>query len=154
MGIQVILADDHESLRAGFRSILESDADIEVISEAGNGGDTVAQVAALKPDVVVMDVAMPGINGVDATREITGSTQGVKVLALSGHNDGFFVKGMLEAGARGYLLKDAAVEELVGAVKSTSARRWSIRSPTAFSAPCRNCMRAAKNSSNCSTRSR
>ena len=118
MGINVILADDHESLRAGFRGILESSADIEVISEAGNGRDTVAQVVELQPDVVVMDVAMPGINGVDATREIMNSAPAVRVLALSGHNDGFFVKGMLEAGAKGYLLKDAAVNELVTAVNT------------------------------------
>lgn len=123
MGIKVILADDHESLRAGFRQILESAPGIEVIAEAGNGRDTVLQVAGMQPDVVVMDVAMPGINGVDATREITVSAPGVKVLALSGHNDGFFVKGMLEAGARGYLLKDAAVTELVGAVQTLSEGR-------------------------------
>lgn len=123
MSIKVILADDHESLRAGFRGLLESAADIEVISEAGNGRDTVAQVTELQPDVVVMDVAMPGINGVDATREITELAPNVTVLALSGHNDGFFVKGMLEAGAKGYLLKDAAVTELVTAVKTLSEGR-------------------------------
>ncbi len=123
MTIKVILADDHESLRAGFRGILETADDIEVVSEAGNGRDTVIQAAELQPDVVVMDVAMPGINGVDATREITESAQQVKVLALSGHNDGFFVKGMLEAGALGYLLKDAAVTELVGAVRALAEGR-------------------------------
>ena len=123
MSIKVILADDHKSLRAGFRGILESADGIEVISEAGDGLETVAQVAELRPDIVVMDVAMPGINGVDATREITASAPGVKVLALSGHNDGFFVKGMLEAGARGYLLKDAAANELVPAVKSLAEGR-------------------------------
>jgi len=123
MSIRVILADDHESLRAGFRGILESAAGIEVIAEAGNGRDTITQVTAMQPDVVVMDVAMPGINGVDATREITGSAPRVRVLALSGHNDGFFIKGMLEAGARGYLLKDAAVDELVTAVQTLSDGR-------------------------------
>jgi signal transduction histidine kinase len=123
MSIKVILADDHENLRAGFRGILESAAEIEVVSEAGNGRDTVAQVSQLQPDVVVMDVAMPGINGVDATREITEIAPNVRVLALSGHNDGFFVKGMLEAGAKGYLLKDSAVNELVTAVKALSEGR-------------------------------
>ncbi len=123
MSIKVILADDHVNLRAGFRGILESAADIEVVSEAGNGRDTVAQVTEMQPDVVVMDVAMPGINGVDATREITMTVPGVRVLALSGHNDGFFVKGMLEAGAKGYLLKDAAVNELVTAVQTLSEGR-------------------------------
>ena len=123
MGIKVILADDHENLRAGFRGILESEQDIEVISETGNGRDTVERVVEMQPDVVVMDVAMPGINGVDATREISESAPQVRVLALSGHNDGFFVKGMLEAGARGYLLKDAAVDELVTAVQSLAQGR-------------------------------
>lgn len=129
MSIKVILADDHESLRAGFRGILESAPEIKVIAEAGNGRDTVTRVAELQPDVVVMDVAMPGINGVDATREITGSAPDVRVLALSGHNDGFFVKGMLEAGARGYLLKDAAVTELVTAVQTLAEGRIYV-SPT------------------------
>lgn len=123
MGIKVILADDHETLRAGFRGILESADNIEVIAEAGNGRDTIDQAAELKPDVVVMDVAMPGVNGVDATREITRCAADVRVLALSGHNDGFFVKGMLEAGARGYLLKDAAVSELVAAVQALAEGR-------------------------------
>ncbi len=123
MTIRVILADDHQSLRAGFRGILETADDIEVVAEAGNGRDTVVQAAELQPDVVVMDVAMPGINGVDATREITESASQVKVLALSGHNDGFFIKGMLEAGARGYLLKDAAVNELIGAVRALAEGR-------------------------------
>ena len=123
MRIKVILADDHEALRAGFRSLLESAADIEVIAEAGNGRDTVEQVSVLRPDVVVMDVAMPGINGVDATREISASAPQVRVLALSGHNDGFFVRGMLEAGAKGYLLKDVAVSELVVAVQTLAEGR-------------------------------
>lgn len=129
MGIRVIIADDHEGLRAGFRGILESDDNIEVISEAGNGRDTVNLVSELQPDVVVMDVAMPGINGVEATREITRSAPEVRVLALSGHNDGFFVKGMLEAGARGYLLKDAANSELAAAVQTLSEGRIYV-SPT------------------------
>lgn len=123
MSIKVILADDHESLRSGFRGILESSGDIEVVSEAGNGRDTIDLATELNPQVVVMDVAMPGINGVDATREISRCAPDVKVLALSGHNDGFFVKGMLEAGARGYLLKDAAVNELVMAVQSLAEGR-------------------------------
>ena len=123
MTIRVILADDHESLRTGFRGILETADGFEVVAEAGNGRDTVIQATGMQPDVVVMDVAMPGINGVDATREITESADGVKVLALSGHNDGFFVKAMLEAGARGYLLKDAAVDELVAAVRALADGR-------------------------------
>jgi len=123
MPIKVILADDHEKLRAGFRGILEAAPEIEVIAETGDGRDTVERAAELQPDVIVMDVAMPGINGVDATREITRSDSPPRILALSGHNDGFFVKGMLEAGARGYLLKDVAVAELVIAVKTLAEGR-------------------------------
>ncbi len=123
MPVKVILADDHPSLRAGFRGILLSAADIEIVAETGDGRETVERAGELLPDVVVMDVAMPGTNGVEATRAITETAPSVRVLALSGHNDGFFVKGMLEAGARGYLLKDGAVDELVGAVRTLADGR-------------------------------
>ncbi len=123
MSVKVILADDHASLRAGFRGILQSAADIEIVAETGDGREAVERAAELGPDVVVMDVAMPGINGVEATRAISQTAPAVRVLALSGHNDGFFVKGMLEAGARGYLLKDVAVDELVNAVRTLADGR-------------------------------
>ncbi len=123
MPVKVILADDHASLRAGFRGILQSDADIEVVAETGDGRETVERAGELTPDVVIMDVAMPGTNGVEATRAIIEIAPSVQILALSGHNDGFFVKGMLEAGARGYLLKDVAVDELVDAVRTLAAGR-------------------------------
>ncbi len=123
MPVKVILADDHASLRAGFRGILQSADDIEVVAETGDGLETVARAGDLEPDIVIMDVAMPGINGVEATRAIGETAPSVRVLALSGHNDGFFVKGMLEAGARGYLLKDVAVDELVTAVRTLADGR-------------------------------
>ncbi len=123
MPIKVILADDHPGLRAGFCGILQGADDIDVIAETGDGRETVARAGELEPDVVVMDVAMPGINGVEATRAISETAPAVRVLALSGHNDGFFVKGMLEAGARGYLLKDVAIDELVDAVRTLADGR-------------------------------
>lgn len=116
MPIRVVLADDHNILRAGLISLLKSSDKIEVIGEADNGRDTVALARKLEPDIIVMDVAMPDMNGVDATRKIAQLAPDVSVLALSGHSDGVYVKGMLEAGAKGYLLKDAAAEELVTAL--------------------------------------
>lgn len=118
MAIRVILADDHSILRAGLRSLLQTSAKVEVVAEADNGRDTVSLARELEPDVIVMDVAMPDMNGVDATRKIAQLVPQVRVLALSSHNDGAFVKGMLEAGARGYLLKDAATAELLTALNS------------------------------------
>ncbi len=123
MTIKVLLADDHASLRAGFRALLEATDEFEILAETGSGDEAVAQVSELAPDIVVMDVAMPGINGIEATREIIAGTSSVRVLALSGHNDGIFIRQMLEAGARGYLLKDVAATELVPAVKAVSSGR-------------------------------
>lgn len=118
MSIKVILADDHNILRAGLKSLLETASNIEVVGEADNGRDTVTLVRQLDPDIVVMDVAMPDMNGVDATSKIAQLAPGVRVLALSGHSDGVYVKGMLEAGAKGYLLKDAATTELITALNT------------------------------------
>jgi len=118
MATRVILADDHKILRAGLISLLKSARDFEVVAEACNGRETVNLVRQLIPDIVVMDVAMPDMNGVEATRKITRLVPQVRVLALSGHDEGVFVKGMLEAGAKGYLLKDAATDELLAALKT------------------------------------
>ena len=120
MPIRVILADDHNILRAGLKSLLESFDDIDVIGEANNGRDTIALARQLDPDIIVMDVAMPDMNGVDATQRIAQLTPGIKVLALSAHSDGVYVRGMLEAGAKGYLLKDAATAELETAIRSVA----------------------------------
>lgn len=123
MAIRVILADDHTILRAGLKSLLQASLGVTVIAEADNGRDTVALARELEPDIVVMDVAMPDMNGVDATRKIAQLVPQVRVLALSSHNDGAFVKGMLEAGARGYLLKDAAANELMTAFSAVHGGR-------------------------------
>lgn len=123
MSIKVLLADDHKILRAGLKSLLESEGNIEVIAEAENGRETIALVKKYAPDVIVMDVAMPDMNGVDATRKLVQLIPKVKVLALSGHPDGVYVKGMLEAGAKGYLLKDVASEELILAINTVAKGR-------------------------------
>ena len=121
--MRVILADDHTILREGLASLLRASPDIEVVAEAENGRETVRLARELEPDVVVMDVAMPDLNGVDATRKIARLSPRIKVLALSSYGDAVFVRGMLAAGAKGYLLKDAAMTELRSALLAVQQGR-------------------------------
>ena len=123
MNIKVILADDHQILREALRALLAKEPDITVVGEAGNGRQSVQLARTLHPDVVVMDVAMPDMNGIDATRKITSVAPGTRVIALSMHSDKRFVKEMLRAGASGYLLKDCAMEELVLAIHAVMAKK-------------------------------
>lgn len=118
---RVLLADDHKILRQGLRTLLEQEEDIQVVGEADNGRLSVKLTAELAPDVVIMDVAMPDLNGIDATRRITEAEPKARVLALSMHSDGRYVRGMLQAGARGYILKDCAAEELTRAIRTVMA---------------------------------
>ncbi|MEM1188347.1 MAG: response regulator transcription factor [Pseudomonadota bacterium] len=118
MPATVVLADDHRLVREGLRSVLADASDIEVVGEAENGRDSIALVRRLKPSIIVMDVSMPDLNGIDATRKIVETGLETRVLALSGHRDEMFVKGMLQAGASGYLLKDCASEELLTAIRT------------------------------------
>jgi two-component system response regulator NreC len=121
MSIRVLLADDHRIMREGLRSILEKEAGMEVVAEAVDGRRTVELARELSPDVVIMDISMGGLNGIDATRQITAGNDDVKVLALTMHSDEQFVAQMLAAGASGYLLKDCAAEELSRAVRAIAA---------------------------------
>lgn len=118
MGIKVILAEDHHIIRQGIRSLLDKEFGIEVVGEAEDGRETVRLAKELQPDVVVMDVSMPNLNGIEATRKICEEYPDVKVIALSVHSDEQFISGMLTAGAYGYLLKDCVLEELVKAIKT------------------------------------
>jgi DNA-binding NarL/FixJ family response regulator len=118
---RVLLADDHKILRQGLRTLLEQEEDIEIVGEADNGRLSVKLAGELAPDVVIMDVAMPDLNGIDATRRIMETEPRTRVLALSMHSDGRYVKGMLQAGARGYILKDCAAEELTRAIRTVMA---------------------------------
>lgn len=118
---RVLLADDHKILRQGLRTLLEQEKDIQVVGEADNGRLSVELTGELAPDVVIMDVAMPDLNGIDATRRITEADPRTRVLALSMHSDGRYVRGMLQAGARGYILKDCAAEELTHAIRTVMA---------------------------------
>ena len=121
MTTRVLIADDHQILREGLKSLLEKEPDIEVIGEASNGRGAVALARELEPDVAIMDVAMSDMGGIEATRQITAKTPGVKVIALSMHSDRRFVAGMLGAGASGYLLKDSAFDELAHAIRTVIA---------------------------------
>ncbi len=121
--IRIVMADDHQIVRQGVRSLLASEPDMEVVGEADNGRDTLRLVQQLSPRVVVMDISMPDLNGIEATRQILAESPGVKVVALSMHSDSFFVLNMLKAGASGYLLKDCAVEELVKAIRTVVAHK-------------------------------
>ena len=129
MSIRVLLGDDHQIVREGLRILLEKEPDIEVIGEAKDGHSTVELARKLKPQIVVMDITMPDLNGIEATYEITKEVPGVKVLALSMHVDKRFVEKMLKAGATGYLPKDCAYEELVRAVHTVASNETYL-SPT------------------------
>jgi DNA-binding NarL/FixJ family response regulator len=119
--IRILLADDHAVVRRGFQMILAEQPDMEVVGEAGNGREALELAATLKPDVVVMDVAMPELNGIEATRRMADHAPHARVLALSMHKDSVYVREILRAGARGYLLKDAAPADLVSAVRAIAA---------------------------------
>ena len=118
--MRIVLADDHQIVRDGLRALLEKETDMEVIAEAEDGQSAVKLTAELKPSVVVMDIGMPDMNGIEATRQIVASHPDVKVIALSMHSDKRFVGGMLKAGASGYLLKDCAFGELANAIRAVT----------------------------------
>ncbi len=118
--IRILLADDHSLVRHGFRMILSAQPDMEIAGEAGNGKEAVELAQKLKPDVVVMDVAMPELNGIEATRRLIELSPRTRVLALSMHKDAVYVREILRAGARGYLLKDSADADLIAAVRAVA----------------------------------
>lgn len=126
--IRVLLADDHTILRDGIRALLVDQADIEVIGEAEDGLSTVKMVGKLKPDVVIMDIAMPLLNGLEATRQIQRDYPQVKVLILTMHDNEEYIRQVLAAGALGYVLKDAAAHDLLGAIRAVQ-RGEAVLSP-------------------------
>ena len=120
MELKILLVDDHVILREGLRALLEKDPELIVAGEAGNGVEAVRLAAELQPDLVIMDLSMPVMSGIDATREITRKHPQIKVLALSMENDRTFVVEVLKAGATGYLLKETAFAELLEAVHTVA----------------------------------
>mgnify|MGYP006290321901 CR=1 FL=1 len=118
---RVIIADDHKIMREGLRSLLEEADDIDIVAEAEDGRTAVEAAKEFRPHLVVMDVGMPDLNGIEATRKILDEIPNVKIIALSMHSDRQYVGGMLEAGAAGYLLKDCAFDELQQAVRTVLA---------------------------------
>jgi two-component system, NarL family, invasion response regulator UvrY len=121
--IRVMFVDDHAMVRAGYRASLASCADIEVVGEAGNGEDGVRLARELKPHVVLMDLHLPGISGLEAATRIVAVDPGCRIIALTGHNDSPFPRKFLEAGASGYVTKDGPVDELIQAIRVVAAGR-------------------------------
>ena len=128
MSIRILIADDHQIVRNGLRSLIEKEPDIEVIAEADNGRTAVRIALELAPDVVIMDIAMPDLNGIEATRQIIAALPGTKIIALSMHADKRYVMEMLKAGASGYILKDNAYEELANAIRTALGNRTYLSS--------------------------
>jgi DNA-binding NarL/FixJ family response regulator len=118
---RILLADDHAVVRQGFKLILNQQLDMEVIGEAGQGNEAVRLTGQLRPDLVIMDIAMPEVNGVEATRQIKENYPECKVLILSMHKDAVYVRETLRAGAKGYLLKESIDQDLVKAVRAVAS---------------------------------
>lgn len=120
MTTRVLICDDHTLVRDAIRGLLEQQPDIEVVAEAADGADALELAATLAPDVVVIDIGMRGMSGIEATRALAASAPEVKVLAVSMHTEREFVAEMLKAGARGYLVKDDALEDVLTAVRTVA----------------------------------
>jgi DNA-binding NarL/FixJ family response regulator len=123
MAITVLLVDDHRMLREGLRAVLNRECDFEVVGEAGNGLDALKRVAQQRPQVVVMDVSMRDMNGIEATRRIIARYPKIRIVALSAYSDKRYVMEMLGAGALGYVLKETAADELCRAIRAVTQNR-------------------------------
>src|SRR5687767_6314523 len=120
MAHRILLVDDHALMREGLRAILEADGTMDIVCEASNGREALEMAALLKPDIIVMDVGMPHLNGFEATRQVSTVSPSSRVVALSTHSDKRYVLAMLEAGARAYVVKSSAGEELMRAIQTVS----------------------------------
>ena len=118
MSTQILIVDDHRLLRDGLRSMLEAEPDFEVVGEAETGRDAIRLSKELSPEVILMDIGMRDLNGIEATRQITSMYPEIRVVALSTHSDKRYVIGMLDAGAGGYVLKDSAYDDVALAIRS------------------------------------
>jgi len=131
MSIKILLADDHQIMCDGLSNLIEKQTNMEVIAVVDNGRKAVRLAKEMNPDVVIMDVTMPELNGIEATRQISAEISSVKVIALSMHSDKRFVAKMLSAGASGYILKECAVKELVEAIHAVVTNRRYLSSKVA-----------------------
>lgn len=129
--IRLLLADDHLLVRSGMRRLLDETADLEVVAEAGSGEQALELARELAPDVVLMDLKMPGMGGLEATRRLLAAHQGLKVLAVSMYSEAPYPNRLLEAGASGYLSKDSAADEVVAAVREVAAGRTYVAASVA-----------------------
>jgi two-component system, NarL family, response regulator NreC len=123
VNIKVLISDDHKIIRQGLRSLLEGNSQITIVGEANSGRETVELSQKLSPSIIVMDVEMPDLNGIEATRQIIKQNKNARIIALSMHTDKQYVARMLEAGAKGYLPKDCALEELEKAIFAVADNR-------------------------------
>jgi DNA-binding NarL/FixJ family response regulator len=123
MKVRILLADDHQIMREGLKALLARHSSVEVIAEAENGIETLSIARQEKPDVIIMDIAMPDINGIEVTRQLKSESADIKVIALSMHSDRRFVSEILKAGASAYVLKQAAFEDLEKAIKAVMSNR-------------------------------
>jgi DNA-binding NarL/FixJ family response regulator len=114
--MRIVLVDDHKIMRNGIKSLLKDQSQLEVVGEAADGREASKLVRDTKPDLVIMDITMAGLNGIEATRQMTSDMPGLAVIALSMHRDARYVMGMLDAGAKGYVLKDSDFDELIQAI--------------------------------------
>lgn len=126
--IRILLADDHAILRKGVRMMIDAEEDLEVVGEAKTGREAIDEARNLKPDIVIMDVSMPELNGIEGTRRICEELSQTKVIGLSMHRDAVYVREILRAGARGYLLKDSEEDDLIRAIRAV-ARGEAFLSP-------------------------
>jgi NarL family two-component system response regulator LiaR len=127
--IRILLADDHVVVREGTRELLEREEDMEVVAEAGDGEEAVRLAVSQRPDVAIMDISMPKLNGIEATRQIKATLPAIAVLVLTAYDDDQYIFALLEAGAAGYLLKNVRADELIEAVRSVHAGE-SVLHPT------------------------
>lgn len=128
---QVMLVDDHAVVRMGFKMLLETDPEIEIVAEADSGEQAIREAVALQPDVIVMDITMPGIGGLEAIERILAKEPNAKILVLSAHEDSVHPKRVLNAGAMGYLTKRSAAEELIKAIRTIASGKKFIEADVA-----------------------
>ncbi len=121
--LRILLAEDHETVRAGIKMLINAQPDMVVVGEAENGTDAVRKASELVPDIIVMDISMPDLNGLKATRQIKRTDPQVKILTLTRHTDDGYIQQLVKAGASGYVLKQSAPSELVNAIRTVGAGR-------------------------------